>query len=739
VTRGAGDDRYRQMWEGTLAVMLLIDPVSLEILDANPAAAAFYGHPLEVLRTMRMTDINTLADEEFLEQVASVADGGRGPFLFRHRLASGEIRDVQVLASQLTVDGRVCNLEIVNDMTPELVAVERARRSERRFQTLVEHMPAISYAQSPDADPEVFYVSPQTEQVFGFPPALWFDPGFWESRVHPDDLERVLVEDARTNATGDGFSMDYRFLTADGRTLWVRDRADLVTDADGRPMWQGFIQDITEQKEAEERFQRLVEALPAVTYTYVEDTPGSGTYQHGYLSPQVEAMTGVPREEFFGDGVALWRDLLDPRDADGLRARDAEAEATGEMFHSEYRLRTRDGRLRWIRDQSSLFRDEPGRRREWLGVMFDVTDAKESDERFRRLVEQLPAVTYLYREAEESGAQGKLVYVSPQVEPMLGYPLERWLEHDLLAEIIDPRDLERVRTIQERAAATGEVFRAEFRVRAADDREVWIAVESMVSVATPVGARERLGVVFDITDRKRADDDLRHSFDLLRVADTERRQLLSRIVEAQEAERRKIAADIHDDPIQKMTAVGLRLETLARYLHEPEGLAQLDVLRETVTGAIARLRHLLFELHPPALERDGLSAALRDTLHQLELDDEVETHLEDRLVDEPSDDVRAVAYRIAQEALMNVSKHAGATRIDVLLEGRSDGVVLRVRDDGSGFSRGAVTRAGHLGIPAMRERAEMIGGRVRIESVPGRGTTVEAWLPDLRSSMVRPA
>jgi PAS domain S-box-containing protein len=638
------------------------------------------------------------------------------------------------------VDGRMCYLEIVNDVTPERAALERARRSERQFQTLVEHMPAITYAQSPDADPEVFYVSPQTEEVLGFPPERWFDPTFWESRVHPDDVAQVVAEDTRTNATGDRFSMDYRFVRADGRTVWVRDRADLVGDADGRPMWQGFILDITEQKEAEERFQRLVEALPAVTYTYVEDAPGSGRYRHGYVSPQVEAMTGIPLEEFFGDDETLWRAIVDPRDIRHLQIEDAHAESTGEPFRSEYRLRTKDGRVRWIRDESSLFRDEPGRPREWLGVMFDVTDFKEADERFRRLVEQLPAATYLHREAAGPDAQGEVSYMSPQIEAMLGYPVERWRSEGFLwGDIVDPRDRDRVRAARDRASATGEVFRSEFRVRTADDREVWIAVESMLAVDAPVGPREWLGVVFDITDRKLADDELQRSFELLRAADAERRQLLSRIVEAQEAERRRIAADIHDDPIQKMTAVGLRLETLARHLHDPEGLAQLDALREAVTGAIARLRHLLFELHPPALERDGLSAALRDSLRELERDDEIATHLEDRLVGEPSDDVRAVAYRIAQEALTNIRKHAGATRVDVLLEGRSDGVLLRVRDDGSGFARGAETRAGHLGIPAMRERAEMIGGRVRIDSTPGRGTMLEVWLPDLPSSMIRPA
>jgi PAS domain S-box-containing protein len=127
-------------------------------------------------------------------------------------------------------------------------ALEEARRTADRFRTLVEHMPAVTYAQSIDADPTVFYVSPQTMSMFGFPPERWFDQTFWASRVHPEDLERVLAEDARTDALGDPFAADYRFLGADGRTRWVRDRAEQVIDQDGRPMWQGFIIDITEQK-----------------------------------------------------------------------------------------------------------------------------------------------------------------------------------------------------------------------------------------------------------------------------------------------------------------------------------------------------------------------------------------------------------------------------------------------------------------------------------------------------------
>ena len=492
------------------------------------------------------------------------------------------------------------------------VALAESERTAGRLRTLVERMPAVTYVQSIDADPDAFYVSPQTLSMFGFPSERWLDPEFWLSRVHPDDRDRALAEDIRTDAEGVPFAVDYRFIDAEGRTHWVRDRAELVTDHGGRPMWQGFVVDITEQMEAEDRFRALVEALTAATYTYEETEPGSARYVPSYMSPQFAVITGYEPAAFLAQDTELWAKLLDPRDADRVRAEDLRGQHSGAPTSMEYRIRTRDGATRWIYDEQHLFRDDPGKPRGWLGVLFDITD------------------------------------------------------------------------------------------------------------------------------RKLAEEELQHSFDLLHAAEAERRDLLTRIVEAQDDERRRIAADIHDDPVQKMTAVSLRIDALARHLEDPEGRRKLDSLREAVVGAIARLRHLLFELYPVSLERDGLVPALQETLRDL-TETGIETHLEDRLVTEPPDEVRGAAYRIAQEALANVRKHALARRVEVLVESRSDGLVLRIRDDGTGFDRRSAAAAGHLGLPAMRERAEMIGGHVRIDTTPELGTTVEAWLPDLPHTISRPA
>jgi signal transduction histidine kinase len=218
----------------------------------------------------------------------------------------------------------------------------------------------------------------------------------------------------------------------------------------------------------------------------------------------------------------------------------------------------------------------------------------------------------------------------------------------------------------------------------------------------------------------------------LRRIDRERVKLLESLVSTAEEERRRIAVDIHDDTIQKMSAVAMRLDMLRVDHRELEGDQALSKLSETVVSAIDSLRHLLFELSPPALDTSGLLEALRLYLdQQSKLDGAPDYRIEHQLRTEPPLHTRTVLYRIAQEALTNAKKHARATRIHVLVADRDAGHLIRVQDDGVGFAvqRRAHPLPGHLGLIAMRQRAEMAGGEFSITSTPGEGTTVESWLP----------
>lgn len=209
------------------------------------------------------------------------------------------------------------------------------------------------------------------------------------------------------------------------------------------------------------------------------------------------------------------------------------------------------------------------------------------------------------------------------------------------------------------------------------------------------------------------------------------RALVARIDEVQEEERRRIAADLHDDPIQVVTAADLRAQALARRLEDPELHAEAFELHVILREATERLRSLLFELRPPALDRDGLAAALRQYLDRSWGDGPLQSILDDRLDEEPPAEMGATLFRIAQEAITNARKHAEATHLEVQVFGTTAGIRLRVIDDGKGLEPLDVVspRPGHLGIPAMVERAELAGGWCRVDGAPNGGTVVECWLP----------
>ncbi len=210
------------------------------------------------------------------------------------------------------------------------------------------------------------------------------------------------------------------------------------------------------------------------------------------------------------------------------------------------------------------------------------------------------------------------------------------------------------------------------------------------------------------------------------------RALLAHLVDAGEEERGRIAAGIHDDSIQAITAAGMRLQILRRSLDDPEQLQLLGELEKTIQLSIARLRHLLFELRPPALDTDGLSAALELYLEETKGEGGTSHHLEDNLSVQPPLQVRTILYRIVQEVLANVRKHAQATNVTIVLDERDRGYGVRVSDDGIGFAPEELEPVpGHLGLGAMQDRASLAGGWLKIDSAPGKGATIEVWIPKL--------
>lgn len=374
-----------------------------------------------------------------------------------------------------------------------------------------------------------------------------------------------------------------------------------------------------------------------------------------------------------------------------------------------------------------------------VGFALDVTAKEtaeervhEAERRYRSLVEQIPGVVYL----AEPGEAGEWLYVSPQIEHVLGFPAEDWIaDPSLWARQLHPDDRDRVLDDEERSRGTGDLLATEYRMLARDGRVVWFRDEAQIVQLE--GRPVFRGILLDVTERARAAEEARRAeaetremvcrlsetVTELHETDEARRRLMGRLVAAREEEHRRIATDVHDGPVQKMVAAGLRLQMFLRRELAPEDREELENVSRVVTATIAEMRQLLLELVPSTLETQGLAAALHEMLARLGERHGLQVSLESELATEPVEPWRTVCYRIAEDALRNIGKHAGATIVNVTLADGDGRVHMRITADGAGLDHD------HVGLESALDRAALAGGRLEVSGEPGAGTTLDCWIP----------
>ncbi len=207
------------------------------------------------------------------------------------------------------------------------------------------------------------------------------------------------------------------------------------------------------------------------------------------------------------------------------------------------------------------------------------------------------------------------------------------------------------------------------------------------------------------------------------------REAMQRMVTAQELERRRLARELHDETGQALTSVLLGLKAVEEAGNEEALRSAAAELRELVVGTLQDVRRLAVELRPKALDDFGLVPALERLAQSFTEQTGIAVDVESRLpVERLPGDAETALYRVVQEALTNVVKHAGARRISILVTARDDAVAAVIEDDGQGFDP-ASTREEGVGLVGMRERMTLLGGRLEIESRPGFGTTILAEVP----------
>ena len=260
---------------------------------------------------------------------------------------------------------------------------------------------------------------------------------------------------------------------------------------------------------------------------------------------------------------------------------------------------------------------------------------------------------------------------------------------------------------------------------------IWVPLLVRGRAIGVLAAHDKLGpdVRFADTDLRLAETFAARAAVAVDLSERIERDSLRRVVEAQESERRRLARELHDETGQALTSILLGLKALEETLPDADSRAATGRLRELVVSTLQDVRRLAVELRPSALDDFGLVAALERLAASFAEQSGIAVDFEAALADERlPEEVETDLYRIVQESLTNVVKHAGARRVSILLARKNGAVKAVVEDDGRGFDTGAPPADG-FGLVGMRERLALLGGRLQVESGAEKGTTVAAEVP----------
>jgi PAS domain S-box-containing protein len=573
--------------------------------------------------------------------------------------------------------------------------------------------------------------------------------GFFSSMG--DDRARVLL---RERGAIDGF--DAHVLTPSGEARVLRLWAESIADGDDRIVVVRASDEAGrgaagaryyELREAEVRYRALVEQIPAITYTEIEDETSPIGYRDVYISPQAESILGYTPFEWQAE-PELWIRAMHPDDRDRVVQEDRASLETG-TFTSEYRMIARDGRVVWFQDVANVVEDPMSGVRFWHGVMLDVTEQKlaeashwELAAKYRTLVEQIPAVVYL----AEYGEQGDWLYISPQVERVLGYTPEEWLAHPHpMASFTHPGDLSAVREEEERSLSSGEPFRAEYRMQTKAGRWRWILDE-----ATPV--RDQTGrpfvlqgVMYDISKRKHTEQELAEVLEKLRAMDRLKNTLLHTLSHDLQNPLTAIhgAASTLErlDPQLSTDERHSLLKSLADRTHHLRTLLTDLLDLERLDRGIVEPRRSPVDL--PAMIRRLVGSSEALTGRTVEIDTEPVTIAVDQ----------AKVERMVENLLANAARHTVDARVWIRVAAQDGGALISVDDEGAGvpddlkekifvpFSRGpeaADIPGSGIGLSLVAGFAELHGGRAWVEDRSGPGASFRVFLPDAPASKDAP-
>ena len=596
-------------------------------------------------------------------------------------------------------------------------AEDALRESEGRFAAFMDNLPG--YAWMKDLQGRYVYINHMVRGLPGYQSLGKTDAQIWPAGLAAEYRanDQQVIATKRPVHTVEHYLHEGKQRNMVGSKFPIFDKTGAVALVGGAGV------DITERieaeealRESEEKFRQLAENVREVfwmTTPHLEEVL--------YVSPAYESVWGRSLESV-RQRPQSFMDAIHSEDRERVVGILEGQRQQG--FEVEYRIVRPDGSVRWIRDRGFPVKDASGKVYRIAGVAEDITERKRVEMALQKNERLLSETQVLGRIGswEHNLVTGEIANTEENLRLFFGDDHSKGARFEDFAEVVHPDDREYVSARHAQLLAEGGPRDIEYRV-VWPDGTVHVLFGRATVVRDAAGRPLRVyGTNVDITERKRAENALRDSGVQLQA-------LSRRLVELQESERKELARELHDRVGQSLTALKINIDILQPALASQgnaEVLARVADSAALLESTMDTIENVMSELRPPMLDDHGLAAALdwhaRNFSRRTGI--AVAVRANEPAV-RPAPQVEIALFRIAQEALNNVAKHARARRVEIALDHANGECVMSVQDDGIGFD--GVEDASDkpkpgLGMVTMRERAQAVGGHFEVQALPGRGT-----------------
>ncbi|MFA6580684.1 MAG: PAS domain S-box protein [Paludibacter sp.] len=718
------EERYRFMFYNNPQPNWIYDIETLAFLEVNEAAIIHYGYSKDEFLSMTLKDIRPAEDiPSLLEDVQRTRNPFNNSGEWRHIKKNGELIFVEIISHSVIFNGRDARHVLLHDITDRKQAEEALKKAANELESLHNHIDAAVFSVDVVHN-KMLYASIAHQTVFGYSPDEFFkNPQLWYELIIDED-KPIVDAGFPVLLSGKNLRHEVRIIQPDGQMRWIEAKMNPTLDANGKLIRvDGIATNINDRKQIE------IELLES---------------EINFRRSISESPVGIRIVSVDGETIYANKAFLDIYEFSSLQEftdTPAKNRYTPESYvqHQERKEKRRNGEEVFDYEISIIGKNEEIRhikvsRKEvlWNGIQhfqiinLNITEQRNAEEQLRKLsraVEQSPDAICI------SNPDGIIEYVNPRtieltgfsIEEMLGYKTNIFSSGETPAEVY----AQLWQTIK-----SGNVWSGELHNKKKNGELYWESI-----TISPIFDKEGqtthfLSIKEDVTERKRAEIALNNSEEQLR-------KFASHLQNVREEEKVALAREIHDDLGQILVALKIDMGLLKQKMIKNDSFVgskempdKFDSLVFLIDKTITTARRIMNGLRPELLEMHGFVGASKEYLREFEerhhLICEFKTEISNLEINQQQ---TLAFFRILQEAMTNIAKHAKASLVKIQLSIEADLLMLRITDNGIGFDKNNSGRQDSYGMIGMKERVILLGGTLDISSEVGLGTSVSVAIP----------